>query len=219
MFLTYPSILLPKKNYKFIDCDVSDRFLIRLINREKNEPIKDALNNIFIKFICSPEALIQDLSTSLLGNYTIDHTRISLTKEGASLFGVYCNPNFEGQPLNNPEQFAENPDRLYWVIGIKIINELKAVEITRQNNKTKVLEVFNCSPYVEHTPTKCNFWHYSVRWKANGFNLTDIDYKERQTLAQKIGHKVRVNLSRLVKDYLPPGITELPVECYTKEHN
>lgn len=176
----YPNTLLPKKDYKFIDCDVSENYLVRYVDRiSEDESIVDELGKVLVEHIGTPRERIQDLSVSLLGIYKKAHTELKFNKSGAE-YSNYCEPDEEVQSPIHLEHFDSDKLRSFWVIQIKNIVG-KKVTVNLDNVDKQAVS------YVQHTPTKGNFWHYSVRWSIDGKNIFDMDKKVELKIAKKIG--------------------------------
>jgi hypothetical protein len=188
---TYPLILLPKENYKYIECDISDYYLIRHIDIEVDIPVLNEIGDIDNYYICKYPNNIQDLSTSLLGHYSEDHTKIKLTNKGQSEYGE-CEPNYLGTPLIKPDDYTLDDERLYWIIKCSFVNSL-VVPIV--HNEISIDTV----SFIKHTPMKWNFWHHSIRWKIEDVaisDLTEYSNRQKQTLHQKIGAFARAIIAQ-----------------------
>ena len=158
--MIFPLYLLPKVEYKTIENDLSECFLIRhfeIINSEL--PIFDANGLIEDKYLFSPSDRLGDLSTSLLSIFTYDDISVALTKCGANEFGMYCNEDFNPITPIYPDHFYLANNRKFWLINIGAINN---VSLKYLHTNGDIENVFYCK--VMHTPAKWNFWHFSIRW-------------------------------------------------------
>jgi len=184
----YPDTLLPKKEYKIIDCDINEHYLIRYVDRANvTETILDGSGKLAVNRICSPREHIHDLSTCLLGIYKLEHTKIEFTNEGKVLFNAYCPPDEEGLTPIHPDHFELNQARTYWGIKIGFLAKISASIKLEENS-------YNAKCYVKHTPTKGNFWHYSILWDVEGQTLEEFaknDPKAIKKIAAKIGANAR----------------------------
>ncbi|MBO9561413.1 MAG: hypothetical protein J7621_01520 [Niastella sp.] len=209
--MNYPQELLPQTDYKLIDCNVENCFLLRLVDDAiQEEMINPETGYIRVNLICSPRERIYDLSVILLGVYTQNHIPIELTREGKTKFGGYCEPNstISDPPVYN-DHFVLNKNKRFWVSKISSISNIE-VPYSRDNSNHTV----RC--YVKHTPTKWNFWHYSLRWESSEGNLDDMDEKKRGKVLQRMANEARVMLSRMANvEY--PQIEALPASCYQKK--
>lgn len=182
----YPLILLPQEHYKFIECDVSEHYLIRSFNLVENTPLLNELSEIDANYICIYPHNIQDLSTSLLGHFTINDNKIELTKKGKTDYQD-CEPNFPGTPLIYEEDYLRNDDKWHWIIKCSNVVDIKISFVHAE-------EAISTVSYLKHSPMKWNFWHYAVRWHINGKDSIEINkYStgQMQTLCKKIGAKAR----------------------------
>lgn len=81
--MNYPIEILPNPQYKMIDCDLSNYYLLRTTETNKHEELwDDEMNMLREDCICNPKERISDLSTSLFGIYNTEHIVIELTDKG-----------------------------------------------------------------------------------------------------------------------------------------
>lgn len=183
--MDFPEELLPNPSYKKIECDLNKFHLIRYTNNK--DIINSETNKIKIDAICSPREQIEDLSTSLLGIYTYEHTLLDLTITGKESFAEYCEPDVAINPKPIYEQdFIVNDEKGYWLI---LIEKLQNIECVIERNSENIYA--ECR--VEHTPMRWNYWHFSLRWflKNKDCYLKDLDDKEKKVIAKKIGSEAR----------------------------
>jgi hypothetical protein len=206
--MEFPVLLLPTTERKHIVCDLSDYFLIRYTERSCEDPT----STISTLDICIQSKDIADLSTSLLSIYKIEHVRLELTKIGKEKFAEYCAPDLEIEPHPQHEiDFIDNDKRGFWTIRINDIHNQQA-NFTMGENQEK----FTARCVVVHTPTKWNFWHFSIRWLiSTGFMLNDLDDKPLKKYAKKLSGETYA----LIKQYAQYQCPEYPIlnqACYTK---
>ena len=207
--MDYPQEILPCSNYKSIDCNLSEHFLIRLTNTDKIEEIVDQeTGNVQLQQICSPEERIDDLSCSLLGIYNIPHIRLGFTAEGKAKYMHYCPPDEDIETPTYQADFTNDANRHYWCIPIHKIDGVP-FDYTRGNDP------FTAVCIVKHTPMRWNYWHFSLRWQTDLGALEDLDEKTRKKVARRIGHSARVALSHLAKVECPDH-ENLSTNCYCK---
>jgi len=210
--MNYPIRILPNTNNKIISCDLSSHYLVRYTN---TNVIEDIIDNVtgFIKqeHVCSPRDNAQDLSTSLLGVFEIPYTKIELTAIGTQKFIDYCEPDTTVDVPIYDEDFILNNNRHYWTLLIGNIDK-QNISYEKSNNP------FVARCLVCHTPTKWNFWHFSIRWFLISENcmwheLPENEKKKRW--AARLAFEARVAIAKYGK-VLEPNYSELPTECYTK---
>ncbi len=166
--MIYPHHLLPQYNYKNISyCDELEQcFLIRhtktkdiyLEGTERIDP--DKLN--------FQSDHLSDLSTNLLGIFQLEDIYIQvINNELVNLW--YPNENIR-QPKYG-QDFIKNLERGYFIFHIK--------EIERLNSNVKLHEI-GLTFKVLHTPTTCNFWHFSVRVFKNNIEVKDLDIRDKE---------------------------------------
>jgi hypothetical protein len=187
--MDYPQLLLPDVGYKYIQCNLEDYFLLRVIRRaDKSDLLDPVTKNVLVKHICSPRERINDLSVNLLSIYTEEHVPILFTKEGAKIFGQNCKPNAFLRIPEFQNDFEIEETNHFWCISIAKINN-QLFEYTTDEGE------FVTTCLVEHTPTYGNFWHFSIRWQINHNKLNEIEEDKMKKLAKKIAHNVRVIFS------------------------
>jgi hypothetical protein len=208
--MDYPVEILPNPDYKIIDCDVSELYLLRLVYRtdDENEIVDRATGKIKSTYICSPEDHISDMSFSLLGVYNIAHIRLAFTPAGSERLMHYCAPDeFVDVPIFE-EEFTNDAIRHCWCIPI---NKLNNVVFPYQIGNVH----FNATCRVTHTPMKWNFWHFSLLWDTELGRLEDMDSKDRKKIARKLGHTTRVELTHFATLGAPEAKV-LDRACYCK---
>ena len=154
--MSYPQRIIPHPNYKIITKDLSDYYLIRHTNSK--EFINPLTNKPLIETICSPREQIQDLSTSLLGVFGTDDSKVRIEGENSNYYFEEWRP---GESVNTPRvgsDFSIDINRGYFFLTIGEI-EGESVDYSKGG-----IEGFKAFCRVIHTPVKWNYWHFSVRW-------------------------------------------------------
>lgn len=210
--MQYPIELYPKLNYKKIECDISSHYLIRYTNTSDYSQIIDGYTKeIKLEYICSPRDNIVDLSTCLLGVFETNHISIEIIEPYKVELTSYCNPNHATEELILNTHYCINNDRGCWYVLIEKING-QIADYTNQESQF----CFKARCYIEHTPTICNFWHFSIRWQVE-------DYGEMHNLEEgnKIPKKMYKNLCgearALIKKFAfveLPNYTQIEEHCY-----
>jgi hypothetical protein len=211
--MSYPVKILPNENYKSIECDLSDHFLIRYIPMHNVNVLKDLIEPItgHIKqsYVFSPKERAQDLSTRLLGVFEISHLKIDLTKSGKGKYNEYCQPECKVSPPVFEEDYVINNDRHFWVLLISEINNIK-VDFTKSNMPFKAI----CR--VQHSPMKWNYWHFSVRWETDDGMWHELpDNEKKKKWSNRLAHEVRTLIAMYAK-IEEPNYSELDKSCYIK---
>jgi hypothetical protein len=207
--MEYPKEILPNTEYKTIDCNIADKFLLRLTTTNKIEEIIDQeTGKISIQQICSPTERIDDLSLSLYGVYNTTHISLEFTQEGKQKYMHYCAPD---EPVDLPvfeEDFHNDAQRLCWCAEIRKLDNIPFPFTMGE-------DPFTATCQVVHTPMRWNYWHFSLRWRTDAGDLEDMDDKQRKKVFRRIGHSVRTIISHFASLELP-ALSELPKECYCK---
>lgn len=218
--MDYPFELLPKNGYKIINCDLSDYYLLRIINlKEGDEPFLEKPSSILdsetghlnYEYICTPAENIIDYSTSLAGIYNNSHITIILTPKGIDKFLKTWEIGKEIDLPIYDEEFNHNKLRLAFYLKISDLNNYEFEYEVGQGEEKKIVK---CKCLVSHTPYDWNYWHFSLHW-----DVDNVIYKTKAELPrkqrQKIGHAARTHISTvLLFPEIPVPIPELPAEHY-----
>jgi len=184
--MNYPSHLLPHTDYKRIVWS-DDLLFLYLIRHTSGGnlcfPDTRQINPDKIEFQSDH---LRDLSTNLFGIFKIEDIYISVTN---SSFFEYWE---EGTPVSSPQydlDFCKENNRGFFLFCIKdIVNS--RIE-TRLNDNELVLNY-----RVVHTPTKCNFWHFSIRVILNDVNVDSLNISSNQK--RKIWRTAKIMLTQLI---------------------
>lgn len=197
--MIFPLYLLPNIEYKPIECDLSEYFLIRhfeIINPEL--PIFDVNGLIEDKYLFSPSERLGDLSTSLLSIFSYTDISVALTKWGGLEFGMYCIDDFNSTIPRYLDHFYFSNNRDFWCINIGEINN-QTLKYLHTNGEVE--NIFHCK--IVHTPAKWNFWHFSIRWLFDDGKYFYELHKEGKVTKgniKRISNSVRVLLKKYSKN-------------------
>ena len=181
--MDYPQHLLPRSNYKKIEYnnELNKCSLVRHTNAPNifMEGTKDVNADV----ILFQSDHLRDLSTNLLGIFKIEDVYIEILNKD------FIN-NWESEQTIVVPQFTQdftiNRDRSYFVLNIDDILELNSSEQLAEKGLTiKIL----------HTPTKCNFWHFSIRVYKNNTEVSLLEINDKQK--SKLWRIIRVLMSDL----------------------
>lgn len=206
--MPYPTEILPQAGNKMIDCDISQRYLIRHVDvANPADLIDDETNLIKLEYLYNPSVRVVDLSMSLFGIFLYDHIRLDFTQVGKLKYMHYCEPNLTIQTPVEPEDYGYNNERSAWNILIAHVDGIKFEYKMGEDTLEAVCRV-------THSPMRWNFWHFSLRWETNFGLLEDIeDEKLKNKIAKKLGHSVKAVLSKFAKITEPPN-PEFNQGCY-----
>lgn len=201
----YPKHLLPYSNYHCIEqndlISQPGLVLIRHIESDKVKWIENS-NIIHPDCIQIQSDHLRDLSNNLLGIFRKDDIFYGINKEHKSPYCDLWEENTNGLMPKQDEYFCDKNRGFYFIS----IDDLKNFNIPEIGDQKYHFMVF-------HTPTKCNFWHISIRilnkdnqevssleltknnkrkiWKtAKDFLITDI-----------ISSEIKSSPSRISKEY------------------
>ena len=201
--MDYPLTLLPKSNYKLINCDLSEFCLIRHTHILQ-ENLLDDIGNLKNEVIASgAEKILPDYSTSLLGVFELENIKIKVTNLD---YQEYCKPNIEVQTPIYEDDFELIDNRGFWTIKIDSINDK---EIEYEDGSLKAV----CK--VHHTPMKWNFWHFSINWYID--DISDYWHNNSDYQTPSIRRKLISEARGLLKEFGKPIVLSEEIieeHCY-----
>ncbi|MBI2269016.1 MAG: hypothetical protein HYU69_01520 [Bacteroidetes bacterium] len=161
--MLYPDELLPKPHYKGIDSDklTPKSFLLR---KSLNPP--DPYNEeIRVDEIFDKGKELFGLSENLFGIYTLEHLKYVASKDKEK---NYHSPWQVGDSVIKAEAviftIEENPAPIFFpVIAIHNVPFPIEKKISVQGNANPQTKKISGRIYVQHSPSKCNFWHFELR--------------------------------------------------------
>ncbi|MDO8366362.1 MAG: hypothetical protein Q7T20_06160 [Saprospiraceae bacterium] len=159
--MQYPKHLIPDPNYKRIAFGdwLHNYYLVR--NTPDRELLDAETGKLKITYIVPQSNHLRDFSTNLLGTFTLNDVGFFL-KEVDKERKNYFNALWEEGDLVEPPiflidfDFNENLGCFFLFIG-----DLDGQQVPYQINNGPTLSA-TCR--IIHTPTRCNFWHFSIRW-------------------------------------------------------
>lgn len=162
----YPLVLLPCSKRKLITKSLNGYYLIRHANVLSLESVLDVTGDISQKHICDPTEQVHDLSTSLLGVFTEDHIFLQPIDSNVKYFIEYCEPDAIVVCPRYKKDFHEIRNRQAIIFPIQLFD---GKEVVFKKDEKDV----RATCRVCHTPTRCNYWHFSLRWEFEG-NLSHL---------------------------------------------
>lgn len=190
--MVYPDYLLPQNYYKKIDSDLSDLCLLR----HSHLPQEELLDNIgkLKNEVIAVGGLekFPDYSTILFGVYNVEDIKLKIINDD---YNDYCKPNTVVKAPSYKKDFIVDDSRGFWSVMIEKINNKKI----KYNN-----DEFSATCHIFHTPTKSNFWHFSIHWYIEDIMGYWHENKEFQTVS--IRKKLKSEVRGLFKQYGKPFI-------------
>ena len=209
----YPKRLLPQSCYSLIAQESllsqRDLWLIRHIDSGKVKFI-EGTSTLDPDCITIQSDQLRDLSNNLLGIFLIKDSFWGIEKEYGP---IYCNL-WDGKENCDPPKEGEyfnDTKRGYYFIPVDLLLSSKIQRINTESNTTEEFH-FN----ILHTPTKCNFWHISVRvYNSKDEEISKLAINDKQK--RKIWKTVRDFLvSAIIKIDPPKDYAIINKEIYTK---
>lgn len=184
--VNYPKNILPhdKRLLLTID-DILDGKLIRFT--EEN-PYYDDEFGIYNKAIANPSFThMPDLSCSLLSNEGFKKEYITLKIINPD-FLEYCNPNTSVEIPIFEKDYEINQNRFPYYL---IMSEIHNLQISYKKNE----DLYEATCYVNHTPMKWNYWHFSVNWFINSedeyWHKLPEEIKKKTWSKERLAHSTR----------------------------
>lgn len=182
----YPEHILPCPQYHLIEqkdlLSHPDLVLIRHIESDKVQWMDNNSKILHPDSIKIQSDHLRDLSNNLLGIFKVDDIFYGINKEYRSSYCELWEENTNGLMPTHKEYFKDN-NRGYYFISIKTLVKYNLPEVENQK----------CHFMVFHTPTKCNFWHISIR-------ILNDQNNEISTL--NLTEKKKKKIWRSAKDFL-----------------
>ncbi len=195
--MTYPQYLLPQPNYKKIEWSNNLGKCTLVRHTDSQDIFMIGTQTIDVGKIKFPsEHFRNDLSTNLLSVFNLENVYIQVINND------FTNDWLIGQTVSSPtfkEDFIINRNRGYFALIIEDILNLNATPPLIENG---------LSFEVLHTPTKCNFWHFSIRVSKNNVLVGNLDISDKQKT--KLWRKAKTLIFNLV--YYIEGETSVLLE-------
>lgn len=156
--MKYPQSLLPQPTFKEIVEDLSKYFICRKVSGKVDLDVglpdekllgMDTLSECF------------DYSTNLPGVFELWHNTLELTGENKRYFRSYWDWESTAITPAYKVDFKLNNEVSWFFLRIGAVEKISIP--FNKNAKNQPDDVL--SGLVSHTPTNCNFWHFSIKWK------------------------------------------------------
>jgi len=155
---------LPLQHYRIIkNIDpLKDRYLIHFTDTKDN---RDEDGDLKVECVVREVTEhLKDYSNNLIGVFQVDDIYWELTRVPKRDY--YLSPWVEGELVDTPQvpdEAIRNEDRGYFFLNIGRLHNT-VVKFENADIESTVCTVI-------HTPTKSNFWHFSIRWTFNGVEI------------------------------------------------
>jgi len=194
----YPKHILPYPQYHFIEqndlLSQSGLVLIRHIESDKVQWI-DNSNVLHPDCIQIQSDHLRDLSNNLLGIFRVDDIFYGITKEYRHSYCDLWEENTMGLMPTDNECFKDNNRGFYFIS----INDLLTYNLPEVEDQ-------RCHFMIFHTPTKCNFWHISIRiLNDKNQEISTLDLKDKK----------KRKIWKSAKDFLIADIISSELKSYS----
>ena len=195
----YPKHILPQPQYHFIKqndlLSQAGLVLIRHLDSNKVRWIENS-NVLHPDCIQIQSDHLRDLSNNLLGIFTEDDIFYGITKEYVHIYCDLWKENTIGLIPTDKECFKDE-NRGFYFIPMDNLLKCDLPEVGEQK----------CHFMIFHTPTKCNFWHISIR-------LLNSENQEISSL--NLSDKKKKRIWKSARDFLITDIISTELKSYAK---
>jgi len=207
--MNYPEALIPRLHFKRIEIDLSEYWLCR------TTPNLDLLKRNNGRF--KEEALYQndnweelyDYSTNLPGYFRLTDNFLTLQGDGRKYFRSYWDFQEEVRIPVFEEDFTIDESK--GIFFLPIVDIHRKIQFPFKHPPKLIDDILTA--IVVHTPTRSNFWHFSICWEdaqQNIINPSSSRWKE-DCIAT-----MRAFLMELIETKAPE-VNVIPDECFCKE--
>lgn len=158
--------------------------------------------------LCTEDKELFDYSTNLLGIFLPEDNQIILIGEDKKYFYDYWDFEEEVKLPIFEQDFDINNERTCFFVPIGYLHQKIQLPLPcPPKNPGEVLIA-----YVAHTPTRSNFWHFSVRWKNEQSDAPFERYKG-SAWQKRLCSTMKAALQEhiIVKT---PAFAPLPIDVY-----
>ncbi|MCF8244778.1 MAG: hypothetical protein K9J37_09880 [Saprospiraceae bacterium] len=205
--MQYPDRLIPRINFKRIETDLSAYVLCRVVNSPR---LLEKVNGIYPEeTLCENDKDLFDYSTNLLGHFLPEDNQIELIGENKKYFYSYWDFEEEvGLPVYQ-QDFEIATERSFFTLPIVEIHQKLSVPLLDHPKRYSETITSN----VVHTPTRSNFWHFSICWKgADGYEK----YKKDSAWQKRIYATMRHYLQDCICTNTPEKLEPISIIHYSK---
>lgn len=193
--MPYPTHLLPQPEYCLIEWHDKLRQCYLIRSAPNADVIDPDTAKVRAKYVNDgSREHLKDYSTNLFGVFTIADAaiRVEKTERKNYLTGLWTPGEVVEPPMET--DFSVFPDHGFFFYSIGEIQDFPQ-PFTLSNRPNYVSQC-----YIAHTPTRSNFWHFSIRWKIG-----------EQDIEEALSENERRNLLGLVRSFLiERAIVNLP---------
>jgi hypothetical protein len=205
--MQYPDRLIPLGHFKPIDTDLSGFFLCRMV--ASNE-LLTKVNDVFpLETLCANDKELFDYSTNLPGHFLLEDNKIRLIGENKKYFYEYWDFS---ECVNLPifqQDFDIDQNRTHFFLPISRIHKRICIPCPTPPKK----DGETLTAVVIHTPTRSNFWHFSIRWLDNNDN---VDVYKSADWRKRMSSTMRHVLQELIDISTPVELKLVPEHCFIK---
>lgn len=206
----YPQKLLPKKKYTFINRHIdylNKLYLVRHIpsNAKKPNP------SISISEL-GRTAQLPQYSLNLLGIFKVKHSKIRIDPKVTGKYSDYWSSgDIAARPRWN--EIRLDSDRGAIFFKFSIVNDYPYSTCL---GSTK----YQFTLCLRHKPTKCNFWHFEIKW-FDVINKKEVEVEKNskgqlkiRNVPKSISTLMRTLYTQIGDKEKPKKIPKLPVRFY-----
>lgn len=184
--MIYPDELLPKKQYKYINTDLKNHHLIRTVSTIN---CLDENGFVDIEHIAKPRERLANLSVNILSLFDYIHLPIVICGDRKSFLTSYCDDFSEDTNLVFGEDFILQESNWFWILRVGDLQAGYQCEIKGT--------IYHFAPKVIHCPTRCNFWHFEIRWSILNFSFSEQSATQQKKILDAMYSEARKTIQVL----------------------
>jgi len=207
--MQYPDRLIPRTNFKRIETDLSVHVICRVV---KSPLLLKKVNGLYPEeTLCENDKDLFDYSTNLLGYFLPEDSQIKLIGDNNKYFYSYWDFEEEVEVPKYQQDFALDTEVGFFTLPIVEIHQKLSVPLLdhpKRNRETII-------SHVVHTPTRSNFWHFSICWKGVDGNYEK--YKKDSFWQKRAIATMRAFLQECICTEITNGIEPILSIHYLKD--
>jgi hypothetical protein len=180
--MNYPEHLIPSPIFKRIETNLDGYFISRTF------PSKNSLHGT--DYLIDEAVLLEDplelfdYSTNLIGHFQLDDNYLQLIGDHKTYFRAYWDFIEEVQTPKYLVDFEVDNNKGIFFLNISQLHQKIVIPFNIKGS----LQSDHATANVIHTPTRSNFWHFSIIWKKDSGEIirkSDARWKYLLTTSMK----------------------------------
>lgn len=206
----YPDRLIPHTSFKLIQADLSGYLLCRVVSAKS---LLEKVNDLFLKeVLCENDKELFDYSTNLLGCFLPNDNQIILIGDDKKYFYAYWDFIEDVSRPVYQRDFEIDSNRTFFLLPIGDIHRKISIPCPSPPKKSDDVLI----AHVIHSPTRSNFWHFSIRWMDKS---GQEDKYKSASWQKRMSSTMRHSLQQLIRLDLPDDIVPIHHSHYVQDEH